>query len=137
MKIFKLSKFTVITAAALSLGLTAGCSNFSGNDGNYNVTGGAVDGQGGRQSNYRVVSGDNLWDISAKSSVYGNPFQWPLIYKTNSAKIQDADLIYPGQNFDIQYNVSQSEAAAAVRHAKTRGSWSVGSVESSDKSYLD
>jgi len=136
MKIFKLGKFTAIAAAALSVGLTAGCSNFS-SGGDYFATGGATEEQGGRQSSYRVVSGDNLWDISSKSSVYGNPFQWPLIYKTNSAKIQDADLIYPGQRFAINYNVSASEAGQAVHHAKTRGSWSIGSVESSDRSYLD
>lgn len=136
MKIFKLSKFTAIAAAALSVGLTAGCSNFSGGD-DYYATGGATEDQSGRQSSYRVASGDNLWDISSKNSVYGNPFQWPLIYKTNSAKIKDADLIYPGQRFNIDYNVSASEAGQAVHHAKTRGSWNVGSVESSDRSYLD
>lgn len=85
---------------------------------------------------YTVVSGDNLWDISGKSSVYGNPYQWPLIYKANSDKIKDADLIYPGQTFAIDTNPSDADAAAAVQHAKTRGSWSIGAVEDSDKAYL-
>ena len=50
-------------------------------------------------SSYQVVSGDNLWDISGKDSIYGNPYQWPLIYKANSDQIKDADLIFPGQTF--------------------------------------
>jgi nucleoid-associated protein YgaU len=87
-------------------------------------------------SSYSVVRGDNLWDISGKSSIYGNSYQWPLIYKTNRNKIKDADLIYPGQVFDIDQNASASEIDAAVNHAKTRGAWSVGDVEQSDLDYL-
>jgi len=85
---------------------------------------------------YRVVSGDNLWDISAKATVYSNPYQWPLIYKANKNQIKDADLIYPGQNLAIDKSASASDIDAAVNHAKTRGSWSIGSIESSDTDYL-
>jgi len=88
-------------------------------------------------SSYSVMRGDNLWDISGKDSVYGNSYQWPLIYKTNRNKIKDADLIYPGQVFDIDQNASSSDIDAAVRHARTRGAWSVGDVEQSDLDYLD
>ncbi|MDZ7802901.1 LysM peptidoglycan-binding domain-containing protein [Thiohalophilus sp.] len=90
----------------------------------------------GDMSDYTVVRGDNLWDISGKSEIYGNPYQWPLIYKQNSNKIEDADLIYPGQVLDIDNNPSSMEVDAAVRHARTRGSWSVGVVEDSDRDYL-
>jgi len=85
---------------------------------------------------YQVVTGDNLWNISGKEAVYANPYQWPLIYKANRDKIKDADLIYAGQVFDIDRNASSSDVNAAVEHAKTRGAWSVGSVEASDESYL-
>jgi len=85
---------------------------------------------------YQVVRGDNLWNISGKSEIYGNPYQWPLIYKANTSQIKDADLIYPGQNLAINTNPSAGEVDAAVRHAKTRGSWSLGVVEESDKAYL-
>ena len=85
---------------------------------------------------YSVNAGDNLWNISAKPGVYNNPYQWPLIYKANSGKIKDADLIYPGQVFDINTNPSAAEAGAAVTHAKTRGAWSLGVTEDSDKAYL-
>lgn len=85
---------------------------------------------------YTVVRGDNLWNIAGKGEVYGNPYQWPLIYKKNSGKIQDADLIYPGQEFDIDKNPSAGDVDSAVNHAKTRGAWSVGEVETSDQMYL-
>lgn len=86
-------------------------------------------------SEYTVVSGDNLWNISGKDAVYGNPYQWPLIYKANSDQIKDADLIYSGQVFSIP-SASAGEVDAAVQHAKTRGSWSIGVAEESDKDYL-
>jgi len=85
---------------------------------------------------YEVMGGDNLWSISGKDAVYANPYQWPLIYKANRDKIKDADLIYPGQVFDIDRNASSSDVDAAVDHAKTRGAWSVGTVEASDEAYL-
>jgi nucleoid-associated protein YgaU len=85
---------------------------------------------------YTVVSGDNLWNIASSSSIYGDPYKWPLIFKANKSKISDADLIYPGQIFDIDQSPSSSAVSAAVRHAKTRGAWSVGTVEASDTSYL-
>ena len=87
-------------------------------------------------SSYEVVKGDNLWNISGKPSIYGNPYQWPLIYKANSDQIKDADLIYPGQNLTIDNNPSAADVSAAVQHAKTRGSWSLGVTEASDKAYL-
>ncbi len=85
---------------------------------------------------YEVVRGDNLWDIAGKQEIYANPFQWPLIYKANQDKIKDADLIYPGQVFDINRNASPEEVNAAIQHARTRGAWSLGVVEESDKAYL-
>lgn len=85
---------------------------------------------------YNVVSGDNLWDISKKPSIYDDPFQWPLIYKANQGQIKDADLIYPGQVFTITRGNTPAEIDAAVHHARTRGAWSLGVVEQSDQDYL-
>ena len=87
-------------------------------------------------ASYEVVAGDSLWKIAASSSVYGDPYSWPLIYKANKAKINDADLIYPGQVFDYETSPSASDVDAAVQHAKNRGAWSVGPVEASDQAYL-
>ena len=92
---------------------------------------------GNGENSYSVVGGDSLWGIAGKSSVYSNSYQWPLIYKANRSKIKDADLIYPGQNFDIDRGASSAEIDAAVNHAKTRGAWSVGDVEQSDMEYLN
>lgn len=93
----------------------------------------AMTGSGG--SEYTVVSGDNLWNISGKDSIYGNPYQWPLIYKANSDQIKDADLIYSGQVFSIP-SASSAEVDAAIQHAKTRGAWTIGVTEASDAEYL-
>ncbi len=87
--------------------------------------------------NYTVEQGDSLWRISGKGEVYGNPFQWPLIYRNNQDKIQDADLIYPGQEFTIDKFPTQDAVDAAVNHARTRGVWSIGTVEESDRAYLN
>jgi len=88
------------------------------------------------ENSYEVVGGDNLWNISAKDSIYANPYQWPLIFKANRSQIKDADLIYPGQVFDIDRNASSADIDAAVNHAKTRGAWSVGTTEASDEAFL-
>jgi len=85
---------------------------------------------------YTVVRGDSLWGISGKSEIYGNPYQWPLIYKANRDKIKDADLIYPGQEFNIERNASSADIDAAINHARNRGAWSLGVVEDSDMAYL-
>ena len=84
---------------------------------------------------YLVVSGDNLWSIAGQDGVYGNPYQWPLIYKANSGQIKDADLIFAGQFFDIP-KAMDSEVAAAIEHARTRGAWVLGETEASDLDYL-
>ncbi|GMQ84168.1 MAG: DUF4398 domain-containing protein [Gammaproteobacteria bacterium] len=85
---------------------------------------------------YEVVRGDSLWSISGKAETYNNPYQWPLIYKTNRDKIKDADLIYTGQNFTVDRNPSAAEAEMAIDHARNRGAWSIGVVEESDRAYL-
>lgn len=87
-------------------------------------------------SQYEVVSGDNLWNISGKDEIYANPYQWPMIYKANRNKINDADLIYAGQSLEIDRDASSADVNAAITHAKTRGAWSVGVTEASDEAYL-
>ncbi len=85
---------------------------------------------------YTVVRGDSLWAISGKNEIYGNPYQWPLIYKANRAQIKDADLIHPGQRFQIERGASQAEIDAAINHARTRGAWTLGVTEEADLRYL-
>jgi len=110
--------------------VTAGAALFKGD---ANMAGrGMMTDTGG---SYTVIRGDNLWNISGQSAVYNNPYQWPLIYKANSDQINDADLIFPGQEFSIPV-ASGAGVDAAIMHAKTRGAWSVGEVEASDREYL-
>lgn len=85
---------------------------------------------------YTVVSGDCLWCISAKSQIYGDPYKWPLIYRTNIAQIGDADLIYPGQEFEIDRNASPELIANATEHARNRGAWTLGVPEAADIQFL-
>jgi len=86
--------------------------------------------------NYTVKRGDTLWGISGRSVGYNDPYQWPLIYKANEAKIKDADLIYPKQRFKIMANPSSSDVNRAIDHAKNRGEWELGVTEGSDLRYL-
>lgn len=92
--------------------------------------------QGPSDDSYQVVSGDHLWGISGRPAVYGDPYRWPLIYKANTDKIEDADLIYPGQTLTIRRGASQVEIDAAVEHARHRGAWTLGAVEDTDRQYL-
>lgn len=91
----------------------------------------------GETGTYRVGKGDSLWGIASADPIYGDPFAWPLIYKANSDDIYDPDLIYPDQEFAIEWNVSAEEYDAAVNHARTRGAWSLGEPEASDLEYLE
>jgi nucleoid-associated protein YgaU len=85
---------------------------------------------------YTVVAGDHLWGISSRAAAYGNPQEWPLLYKANADKIEDADLIYPGQVLVIEKEPAAAQVEAAIKHARTRGQWRLGVVEQSDRVYL-
>jgi nucleoid-associated protein YgaU len=84
---------------------------------------------------YTVVRGDSLWRIAGKSDVYGNPYQWPLIFKANADKIKHADKIYPKQSFDVVKNPTQTDADAAVHYAKHRGAWQGNKASKKDKKF--
>ncbi len=46
---------------------------------------------------YTVKKGECLWYIAGYPEIYGNPLEWPKIYKANRDIIRDPDFIYPGQ----------------------------------------
>ena len=87
-------------------------------------------------SAYVVQAGDHLWGISSQPKVYGDPYQWPLLFKRNRADIMDADLIYPGQMIQIEREMSDAQIQEAIDHARSRGAWVLGVVEGSDLRYL-
>jgi hypothetical protein len=66
---------------------------------------------------YTVVRHDTLWAIAGKNRIYGDHFQWPLIFKANRDEIQDPDLIYPRQIFRIEKGVSLEERQQAKQLA--------------------
>ena len=88
-------------------------------------------------SRYIVQSGDHLWGISGQAQVYGDSYQWPLLYKRNRDNIYDPDLIYPGQVLHIDREASEQQIQLAIDHAKTRGAWALGVIEKSDIEYLN
>lgn len=70
---------------------------------------------------YTVNRNDNLWNIAAKASVYGDPLLWPLIFKANAHQISNADLILPGLILKLDPGPAENEKDAARKHAKQRG----------------
>ncbi|MCW8090439.1 LysM peptidoglycan-binding domain-containing protein [Alteromonas sp. ASW11-130] len=68
-----------------------------------------------RVEEYVVKDGDTLWEIAASSQIYGNPWQWPAIHDENRNKIEDPNLIYPGQKLMIDKNAGQTELTVQAR----------------------
>jgi hypothetical protein len=83
-----------------------------------------------------VHPGEHLWGISAHRLVYGDPYQWPLLFKRNRYQIEDADLVYAGQVLHIERNLTEEEIDRAIEHARTRGPWTLGVTELTDIEYL-
>lgn len=81
-----------------------------------------------------VAAGESLWAISGMTSIYNDSFRWPLIYGRNK-DIEDADLIFPGQELAIPRDLTREAIDLAVAHAKNRGAWSIGEIEESDLQY--
>ncbi|MEE9446858.1 MAG: LysM peptidoglycan-binding domain-containing protein [Arenicellales bacterium] len=141
-------KVLKLTALALAIATTGGCITAKTNPGDKAAMAApapekavvapmkAMAAESSAVTSYTVAKNDNLWCISKKDDIYGTAFNWPLIYKANASKIKDADLIYPGQVFDIPRDASQAEIDSAVHHAKARGAWAVGPTEASDTAYL-
>jgi hypothetical protein len=48
---------------------------------------------------YRIVSGDNLWDLSGEH--YVRPYYWPHIYNANQERIRDPNLIRSGSEIRL------------------------------------
>ncbi|MED5274886.1 MAG: hypothetical protein VYE60_02420 [Pseudomonadota bacterium] len=87
------------------------------------------------QKKYHIVAvNESLWEIS--SIYYGNALLWPLLYKLNSDRIYDADLIFPGQNLLIEGKFTGLEKNKAIKHAMSRGIWIIGYQEETDQRFL-
>jgi len=69
---------------------------------------------------HKVKKGECLWEIA--EAIYGDPFQWPLIFRANRDKIRNPDLIHPQQQLKIPRDVTQEEIDNAIKEASER-SW--------------
>lgn len=67
---------------------------------------------------YVVKKGDCLWNIAKKKSIYGNPWEWPLIYKYNSTQIQDPNLIEKKQRLNIFIRPNKKQRLQSIREAE-------------------
>ncbi len=81
-----------------------------------------------------VSAGESLWAISGMTSIYNDSYRWPLIYRRN-LDINDADLIFPGQELAIPRDLTRADIDSAVAHAKNRGAWELGVIEETDLIY--
>ena len=62
-----------------------------------------------RELTYEVMKGDHLWGIASKREIYDDPYMWPRIYRANKDQIDDPDLIYPKQVFNVPIAVGENQ----------------------------
>jgi hypothetical protein len=67
---------------------------------------------------YVVQKGDTLWAISSMGKIYEDPFQWPLLFKSNRDSIADPDIIEVGQQLDVRKDFGADEVIDAKQKAK-------------------
>ncbi len=70
---------------------------------------------------YIVEKGDKLWTIAEKPEIYGNKWQWPLIYDANREILDNYYSLKEGQKLIIPRNVSAVEIEAAKERAMELG----------------
>jgi len=70
---------------------------------------------------YRVGSGENLYSIAARTSIYGEGLLWPLLYRANRDQIKDPQQIFPGQILSVPRNHSDEERESARETARRSG----------------
>lgn len=77
-------------------------------------------------STYRVSSGDTLWRIAGRNSVYGNPELWPLIWHANRDELPSPSKLLVDQVLKIRPNPTVAEVVQAINESRN---WRPGRVE--------
>lgn len=77
-------------------------------------------------STYRVRSGDTLWRIAGRNSVYGNPELWPLIWHANRDELPSPSKVLVDQVLKIRPNPTVAEVVQAINESRN---WRPGRVE--------
>jgi hypothetical protein len=70
-----------------------------------------------KRNSYIVKTGDSLWSIAGESTVQGDSFRWPLLFKANRDQIIDPDLIEPAQDLTWKDNYTTDEVNDAKQKA--------------------
>lgn len=81
-----------------------------------------------RPKTYRVLGGETLWTIAARSDIYADALLWPLIYQANRDQIKDPRQIYPKQTLAIPRQVSDQDRQAARQKARESKIFPVGEL---------
>jgi nucleoid-associated protein YgaU len=66
---------------------------------------------------YTVRRGETLPQIAARTEIYNDSSQWPLIYRANRDQIRDPKQLWPGQVLKIPRHFSRDEALEAKRYS--------------------
>ena len=69
----------------------------------------------------KVEKGMTLWGLAKSAQTYNKSCQWPVLYKANKDKIQDPDLIYPGQVLTVPKEVASADSSKACSAAAKYG----------------
>ena len=76
-----------------------------------------------KRNSYIVKTGDSLWTIAGDTTVQGDSFRWPLLFKANRDQIIDPDLIEPAQDLTWKDNytpMNRTTPRARRGHAALR-----------------
>jgi hypothetical protein len=119
------SKYLGLVVLSLSTALFVGCASVQ------KIKTGEPDSQAKADSakapqaemKYVVKKGDSLWKISAKSSVYGDPFEWPLLFRANRDQITDPDIIDTNEELGVKKDFDENRGCRRERHAAIQASF--------------
>lgn len=90
---------------------------------------------------YVVQKGDSLSRIAARKDVYGDPLNWPILYRLNRDKFdkREAGVDFPDKNLSggIKLKIITPEEAVANLKKRLRSSWVVNVMSATDKEEIN